>query len=316
MTAPRWIVPLIALWLGLAAPAYAADALYPIGSRIGLTPPPGMTLSASFPGFEDSTNNVFIRLVAMPEKAFAEIEKTMTAEALKQQGLTIEKREPIDLPGGKGILLVARQQANDIQFRKWMLIAPIADLTVLVSFEIRDEASAVYPEPVIRAALTSTAVRASIPIEEQLSLVPFQVGDLAGFRVVRVLPGVALQLTDGPADTFDAVTQPHIVIAVAPGTPPDPRDRDTFARSVLSSGLPPLKDVRVTGSEPMRIGGQQGHEMRATGKDPTTGAEIDIVQWLRFGSGGFLRIIAFAPKDGWTQSFMRFRTVRDSIQPR
>ena len=31
---------------------------------------------------------------------------------------------------------------------------------------------------------------------------------------------------------------------------------------------------------------------------------------------GFMRIVGFAPKDGWTQAFMRFRTVRDAIQPR
>ncbi len=311
---PRWIVLFAAFvfWLGPAR----AEALYPTGSRIGLVPPPGMTVSQKFPGFEDTAKNIFIRLVAMPQQAFGEIEKTMTNDALKKQGIIVERREPIDVPTGKGMLIVARQQANDVHFHKWMLIAPIADLTVLVSFEIRDDAKDAYPEPVIRAALTSTAVRPAIPVAEQLSLVPFQVGDLAGFRVVRVLPGVAVQLTDGPKDTFDPIDQPHIVVSVAPGVPPDARDRDAFARVALSAGLPPLKEVRITSSEPMRIGGQQGHEMRATGKDPTTGAEIDIVQWLRFGSGGFMRVIGFAPKDGWTQTFMRFRAVRDGLGPR
>ena len=299
-------------WLGPAQ----AESQYPTGSRIGLVPPPGMSVSQQFPGFEDTAKNIFIRLVAMPQQAFGEIENTMTNEALKQQGIMVERREPIDIPNAKGILIVARQQANDIKFHKWMMIAPIADLTVLVSFEIRDDAQDAYPEPVIRAALASTTVRPTIPIAEQLSLVPFQVNDLAGFRVVRVLPGVAVQLTDGPKDTFDPIDQPHIVVSVAPGTPPEARDRDAFARVALSAGLPPLKEVRVTGSEPMRIGGQQGYEMRATARDPNSGAEIDIVQWLRFGSSGFMRVIAFGPKDGWTQNFMRFRAVRDGLGPR
>ena len=312
-----WLAAVL-VWLApqLVAPACAAEALYPLGSRIGLVPPPGISLSQTFPGFEDSGHTVFIRLVAMPEKAFAEIEKTMTNDALKKQGIMVEKREPIDIPSGKGLLIVARQQANEIHFYKWMLIAPIGDLTALISFEIRDDAKDAYPESVIRTALASAAVRATIPAEEQLSLVPFQVSDLAGFRVVRVLPGLAVQLTDGPMDTIEAANQAHILISVAPGGPPDLRDRDAFARVALSAGLPPLKDVRITSAEPMRIGGQQGHEMRATGKDPTTGAEIDIVQWLRFGSGGFMRIIGLAPKNGWTQAFMRFRTVRDGLGPR
>ena len=317
---PRRLVLIAALafWLAplVASPAHAAEPQYPTGSRIGLVPPPGMSVSGAFPGFEDTTRNVFIRLVALPERAFGEIEKTMTTDGLKKQGMAVESREDIAIPSGKGILIVARQQAGDVQFRKWMLIAPIGDLTALVSFEIRDEAKDAYPEPVIRAALTSTTVRAMVPVTEQLSLVPFQLSDLSGFRVVRVLPGLAVQLTEGPKDTFDASDQPHLVVSVAPGAPPEARDRDAFASVALSSGLPRLKDVRITSSEPMRLGGQQGHEMRATGKDPDTGVEIDIVQWLRFGSGGFMRIIGFAAKDGWTQQFMRFRAVRDGIKPR
>ena len=75
-----------------------------------------------------------------------------------------------------------------------------------------------------------------------------------------------------------------------PAARSQPRDRDQFARIALS-GLPPLKDVRISSSEPMRIGGQPGHEVRAQGKDAQTGAEIEIVQWLRFGTGAYLRIL-------------------------
>jgi hypothetical protein len=317
-------LPMLALCAALVllpatrgAMAQSTDVLYPAGSRLGLVPPPGMALSSTFPGFEDARNNVFIRLVPMPERAYSDIEKSMTNEAMKKQGMTVEKREKITLPGGsKGLLVVVRQQANDIRFRKWLLIAPISDITGLISFEIRDEARGAYPEQVIRAALTSATVRPTVPTDEQLTLVPFRVGDFAGLRVVRVLPGVALQLTDGPKDQFEATEQPHLVISIAPGGPPDARDRDSFARIALSNGLPPFKDVRITGSEPMRIGGQQGYEMRAEAKDPRTGADVEIVQWLRFGSGAFLRVVGFAPKEGWTQSFARFRTIRDAIEPR
>jgi hypothetical protein len=316
----RWIAGLVALSLlhlqGLIGATGAAEAQYPLGSRIGLVPPPGITVSTTFPGFEDAAKSVYIRLIAMPGKAYAELETSTTNQVLKKQGVTVEKREPFATPGGKGLLIVARQQAGDVRFHKWMLIAPMADITVLVSFEIRDEAKDAYPESVIRTTLASTTVRASIPTQEQLALVPFQVADLAGFRVVRVLPGVAVQLTDGPQDNLDAGNQPHLVVSIAPGAPPDPRDRDSFARVALANGLPPLKDVRITSAEPMRLGGQQGHEMRATGKDPSTGAEIVIVQWLRFGSSGFMRIVGFAPKQDWTKSFMRFRAVRDGVGPR
>jgi hypothetical protein len=130
-----------------------------------------------------------------------------------------------------------------------------------------------------------------------------------------VVPGVAAQFTDGPKDSLEALEQPQLVIAAAAGGPAQTSDRNQFARNAMS-GLPPMKDVRITGSESMRIGGQAGHEVRATGKDAQTGAEVEIVQWLRFGTGAYLRILGIAPKDQWTESFTRFRAVRDGLEPR
>ena len=65
-----------------------------------MVPPPGMESSIAFQGFEDRNNNVYIRLVALPDKAFAEIEKTMTNDALKKQGITVEKREHMKVEEG------------------------------------------------------------------------------------------------------------------------------------------------------------------------------------------------------------------------
>ena len=63
----------------------------------------------------------------------------------------------------------------------------------------------------------------------------------------------------------------------------------------------------------MRIGGLPGHEIRAQGKGPA-GDPVSMVQWLRFGGSGYLRVIAVSPTDKWEQSFIRFRTVRDGIE--
>src|SRR5262249_44711455 len=154
-------------------------------------------------------------------------------------------------------------------------------------------------------AFATLTARDHVPDTEQLTLVPFRVGDTAGMRLVRVVPGVAVQFTDGPKDTLEALEQPQLVIAAASGGPQQPGDRDQFARNAMS-GLPPMKEVRITSSESMRIGGQAGYEVRATGKDAQTGKDIEIVQWLRFGTGAYLRILGLAPKEGWTESFMRF----------
>ena len=299
----------------LPAPATAADPVFPIASRLGLVPPPGLTAARTFPGFEDEKNNVFIRLVALPGGAFAEIEKTMTNDALKKQGMTLDKRETLPLGNGNAILAIVRQDTGAGRIRKWLLIVAIDNLTALVSLEAPIPEPAAYSDAVIRTALMSLATRPTIPVDEQLSVVPFKLSDIGGLRLVRVVPGVAAQFTDGPKDTLEATDQPQLVIAASAGGPTDALDRPQFARDAMS-GLPPFKELRIINSEPMRIGGQPGHEVRAQAKDAQTGTEIEIVQWVRFGTGAYLRIVGFGPKDKWPDLFTRFRAVRDGLEPR
>jgi hypothetical protein len=302
------------LWLSLPALAQAPAPQFPTGSRLGLVPPPGMTVSRQVQGFEDTANNAFIRLIELPDNAFSEIEKTLTADLLKKQGMILEKRDSLKLPGGKAILLSVRQNTPGGTIRKWMMVGPLPGRTAMVSFEFPVALKA-YPEGAIRTALASVVARDAIPQEEQLALAPFRIGELAGFRVVGVIPGRAVQLTDGPKDAIDTIDQPHLIAGVLPGGAPRPEERDSFARAALS-GLPPMKDVRITGSESLRIGGSQGHELRAEGKDAKSGADVQVVQWLRFGGGAHLRIVGIGPKEDWTKTFMRFRAVRDGIEPR
>ena len=310
------VAVVLAMVLSLAPPpAAAADAVFPIGSRLGFVPPTELKPATTFPGFENEQKGVFIRLIALPGNAFSEIEKTMTNEALKKEGMTVEKRESLPLGAGTAILAIVRQDTPAGRIRKWLMIAPIDGLTALVSLEMPATTPAPYTDAVIRASLTSLTSRPHVPAEEQLVMVPFKVGDLAGMRLVRVVPGVAAQFTDGTQDTLEATEQPHLVIAASPGGPAESRDRDQFARNAMT-GLPPFKDLRIINAEPMRIGGQPGHEVRAQAKDPQTGADIEIVQWLRFGTGAYLRILGYSPKDKWTDTFTRFRAIRDGLEPR
>jgi hypothetical protein len=305
----------VALWAAVAAPVAAADIVFPIASRLGMAPPAGFKPGTTFPGFEDTDNNAFIRLIALPGPVFAEVEKSLSNDAIKKQGMTVERRDSLTLAAGNASIIVVNHDSPAGRLRKWLVVAPVDNLTAMVSIEMPAKTAQPYSDEVIRLALTTLTARASIPSEEQLQLVPFRVGDTAGFRLVRVAPGTAAQFTDGPKDSLDAFDQPHVYVSAARGGPQQPGDRHQFARDTLSD-LPPMKDVRITSAETMRIGGQSGHEIRANGKDPNTGAEIEIVQWLRFGTGAYLRILGIGPKENWTETFMRFRAVREGIEPR
>ncbi len=322
-------------------PAHAADPVFPIGSRIGLVPPPGMSLSTRFEGFEDTADNAAILLATFPGDAFAALDKSMVPSALANQG--IDKREPFQATVGHGFLLTGQRQAGPLIFRQWMLIAPAGNATALVTVRVPAQDSK-YTDQMVRAALATVAVRASIPDAERLSLLPFTVGNLAGFKIEDVLPGRALMLVHlapppqsdkvsadktsadktasdknsaaaSAADDTDIEGEPidaRFLIAALPGGPADATDDDNFARTTFNQ-IGGISDVRVQDAEPLRLSGQSGYETLAKAKDAAGKTDLMVVQWLRFGTGGYMQMIGTARADIWTDVFMRMRTVRDSI---
>ncbi len=297
----------------MAVPARAADPIFPAGSRLGLVPPPGMTLSKSFQGFEDVAKDAAILIAVQPAAAYAEVEKSLGADNLKKENITVEKREPIQLSFGNGILVTGKQAADKTRYRKWLLAAPGKDLTALVNAQVPEQEDA-YPDAVVRAALATLAVRDTVPDQEKLGLLPFTVGDLAGFQIESVLPGRAMMLIDMPSGTTSP-PDARLFVAAFPGGPSETDDRADFARLAFQQ-IVGIKDVHVTMAEPLRLGGQPGFQTMAQAKDASTNADIMVAQWLRFGSGGFMQMIGIGHADTWTATLARMRTVRDSVEPK
>src|SRR3954451_9989363 len=96
--------------LALAAlPASAAEPTYPPGSRVGLAPPGGLVPSKMIFCYEGLNNSVAMILVALPPQAYADLDASVTADALKRQGMTMDSREAMPLPSGKAFMVVGRQ---------------------------------------------------------------------------------------------------------------------------------------------------------------------------------------------------------------
>jgi len=303
---------LIAAWAMLLAigPACAAEPVFPKGMRIGLEPPSGLKLSTHFPGFEDPDRKVSISILQLQAMAYEEIERSIFAK--NQAMLTNMKRESFPFQNGVGFLVTGDEDANGTKIHRWYLASTglgpeFGDLAILIKVEVPDSASAIYSDAVIRKALASVTFRTP-PVEEALALLPFKLKDLAGFRVMRVQPGNGAILIDGPGQ--DMVKSPYVIISIGRGVPENPDDRARFARELLAAA--PLRDVTLTMAEAIRIDGRPGYETRATatGYD---GKKLALVQWLRFGGGGFLRVIGAVHQDDWDKLFPRFREVRDGI---
>lgn len=297
--------------LGAAAvgPA-AAEPVFPAGLRVGLDPPADAVVSKRFPGFEDPDRKVVITILDLPGAAYPDLEAAAFGKS--QPGLKDFKRETFPFDNGMGFLITGSSEQNGVTLHKWFFLTTafggrVNDLTALVTVEVPETAAAVYTDAVIRKALRSITFRPP-PVDEQVRQLPFKLGNTAGFRVMQVMPGGGVILTEGPSDNLNA--QPYMIIGVGRGGPSEASDRSRFARDLLASS--PLQDLTVQSSETLRINGWPGHEIRATAKG-VKGDPLSMVQWVRFGTGGFMRIIGVGRTDAWDSLFPRFRAVRDGI---
>ncbi|HJS62824.1 MAG TPA: hypothetical protein VJ800_13835 [Pseudolabrys sp.] len=311
----RLFVCLFAAWAGLMAIATTAhsDPTYPLGSRVGLEVPGDLKPSTRFPGFEDADRKVSIAILDLPSTAYFELE-TAAFNKLPQD-LQQAKRESFPFNNGIGFLISGVTQKEGTSVHRWSLLAQavgdrVQNLTTLINVEVPESALPIYSDAVVRQTLASVTFRPA-PIKEQLSLLPFRFGDLAGFEVMQVTPTGTVVLADKPDDK--STDRPILIVSIGRGAPADAGDRSRLARDLVATA--PVRDLSIKSAETMRINRAPGHEVRAEGKDPA-GRPVSMVQWLRFGSGGYLRIVGAGPTNEWDQFFSRFRTVRDAIEMR
>jgi hypothetical protein len=308
----RLFVYLFAALAGLVAVSTSArsDPAYPPGSRIGLEVPGDFKPSMHFPGFEDTDRKASIAILDLPPAAYLNLE-TAAFNNLPND-LQQAKRESFPFNSGIGFLISGLVQKDGATLHRWSLLAQTVGgkVTTLINVEVPESALPVYSDAVVRRTLASVTFRPT-PLKEQLGLLPFRFGDLAGFEVMEVTQTGSVILADNP--DHKSIDRPIMIVSIGRGGPTDAGDRSRLARDLVAAA--PVRDLSIKSAEPMRINRAAGYEIRAEGKDPA-GKPVSIVQWLRFGPGGFLRIVGAGPASEWDQYFDRFRTVRDAIETR
>ena len=308
----------------VSGPARATDATFPVGSHIGLVPPAGMSPSQAFPGFEDRERKAAILLSQVPAPAYEQFLKSMNSGAIDIPGVSNAKRELMLTDGGAAHLLVGDQEAEGVKFRKWLMITRRSitgrdagpGFSFIVTAQVPDEASDVYTDDIIRKALATVVLRGEIPPQEILDHLPFRLTELANFEGVKLIaPGRAVMLTERGGTTEPANTEPIVMISAGAGAPSQANERASFATNVLRT-IQGFNNLRVVSQEPMRIGQQPGHEIRLEGQSAADNSDVVIVQWMRFGGSGFVRMVGISPKETWLDNFTRFRQIRDGINAR
>jgi hypothetical protein len=298
------------LALLFATAALAADVVYPPGSKIGLVPLQGLVAMKSGAGFENPDNNLVVSFREMPPAAFQALDEAVKER--KQLPAIMENAQTFDTAAGKAYLSRAGGPNSGPKNSRVAIVVSDGKVTGYIAVDVSEAAARQHTDQAIRQMLASTTFRTEIPPTEQLAMLPFKVDELSGFKKVTTLvPGQAVLLFDD--DEEGAMSgAPYVLISIARITAERPDDRERLARQ-LAAGIPGIREGRITGAEPMRIGGTAGYELRIEGTSQKGDKPVSAVQWLRFGGGWTLRIIAGSSREQWPEMFTRFRAVRDGI---
>jgi hypothetical protein len=302
-------------------PASAADPVFPLGSRMGFVPPAGFVASKHFPGFEHPDTKASMVLATLPLQAYGELEASISPDALKKQGVTEEKRETLALAraNGKALLVTGSEQDKEgRKLRKWMFLGQLPEGVALVAVMVPEPGWKSISDAMIRTSLESLSLRPTVPMAELISLMPFKLNDMSGLKPVRVLGNTGVVLTYGDKEVATPNDQPFFAVIIGQGGPEQAPDRANFARN-LFTGLGDVKDVHIiNGSGDMlRLGGGTlpTYELQAEAKEAFSETPMKLVQWVRFGSGSFIRMLGVARADQWATAFPHFRAVRDGVAP-
>jgi hypothetical protein len=302
----------LALLVATALPALAADAVYPPGLRLGMVPLVGLSTAKTFPGFESEDGNVKVLITELPPAAYGEVVGAFNANPAGNNGV---KPDKIETPAGLAYFTTESGKAGTTPVKRYSMIVPGTGFSGYVAVQVPENASKIYTDEAVRQMFATATTRKEVSADEQLGLMPFKIADLAGFKDIRTLvPGSSIILADGN-ESSGYESKPFMILGLIGSTPQQADDRARFAQEAALQ-IPGVRESRVTMSEPIRINGQPGFETRIDGVSGKDKTPVTVVQWIRFGGGTSLRIIASAPRDQWPDAFTRFRAVRDGIQPK
>lgn len=285
----------IGLVASMAGGTAFAQTEFPKAGSVGLDAPDGMVMSSRFAGFEDVETGASILVAEMPAQAFGQLNAGFTADALLSKGIVAGPREDRSVAGAEQAFLVrATQSVQGVDYDKWMLVAGGSAATALITVQVPQEVDA-YPDEAIEAALASVTLRAPGSIDDQIAALPFRLGDTGGLRAVSVFTGSTLLLTDGPKDTFDDGEQLSVVVASGLGDGvPVPEAREAFARRALST-LAGVAGIDVQASDTFDLDGSAWTQLEATASSSDNGADLYVLQVVRFMDDRYLRFVAMAP---------------------
>jgi hypothetical protein len=319
MTMRTAFLALAVLCAGLSGSAVAqTDGDVPMavqsvpGTALSLRPFPGYGPADNFSGFASEATGGSIVVASLPKQAFAELatddDVARLGPLLEQTGVIVEEAETRTIAGYPGLFIRGRQPANQLLYRKWIAFIE-ADQTYIVTVQVPDAHAPENPE--VLDLVASITIGQMPSLADQVASLPFAVGAIEPFRIVRIMAGNLLLLTIGESDVA-IPAQPVMILGTSLGSVPPIDAQASYAEQRLRN-YPGFTVREILSRADAEDGGEREIEIIAAADDADSGGEVRIVQWMRFMDSGYLIVMGVAPAGGWDEVLPRMRAVRAGV---
>ncbi len=309
----RMAAALVAAVMAAASPAlaYARSQQAP-SSRIVLDLPDGFEPATLFSGFNNEAQGISVIVVEFPEKAFAELEASMTPEALAAKGIDRAKRGKLQRTDAH-IYMQAEQTSQAGKFAKFFVVFRERAVTALITANVQMaslEKGTVTAADIEKVLATARVTDVAAPAAEL-----FKLGYLGPFKPAGQLLGTARMFTvDGNSGpTEKAAGKPMVV--VAPSLDHRWISQPHAYAEGLIQGLPGLTETRIIERRLITVGDLDGVEMIGVAKDRESGVEVAIYQALLLTKpGGYFRVFGQVATDKSVQFLPEFRRIAEGFK--
>ena len=161
-----------ALLVAALGPALAADAVFPPGVRVGMTPLVGLVGAKTFVGFETEDHSVKVVVAELPAAAYGEVENAFKAP---NAAPGIVKPQSLETAAGTAYYTAENAKNGATNVRRYSMILPGGTFAGYVAVQVPENAAKIYSDEAVRQMFASVVIRKEVPVEEKLGLMPFKV---------------------------------------------------------------------------------------------------------------------------------------------
>ncbi len=293
-----------ALAVALVTTASAQPTRVP-GSRVVLTPPPGFHPADAFAGFQHEGLQASLMVTELAGAPLAEMIDGATDQALATQGVEVSERREVEVQGVPSLLVRGSQRAYGALFAKWIVVTGDADGVVLVTVAIPNEHAAKHG-PALERSMLSLAWSDTPPTDlfEGLGFTIDLPADLAHRQRV----GATLLLAEEPGPNRDGA--PLYIAGLGAAPLVGDLEAQTARRLRQTAGV---RDLGAVAGQAATVGGVEGWEAVATGRDQDSGDAVTVYLVLAPTEAGYV-ILQGIVRSGLADEWLpRFRALTASL---